>query len=205
MNINKILDPLEILESYKTNHSLNESSLQRIWQHITNPKTIFAVVSAYRGGMDNESRHRQLAKDIRDKGFGYIEQKGGYTYEDPETGEEGTSEEKSYLIPNIPKKVAIDLALKYSQESILYKDFDGFFLIETATGNIWMKFSTSDQSLTFDPAVVKKAYSQLIKTNANQRVKVAYIAEKIIPTRTEAYLSIKAEKLPQSRWVKVLE
>ena len=82
---------------------LTESSLSRIWLHIEK-KTNFAVISASRGDYsdkENNDRYRQLKNIIREKGYGFIEMRGGYK----EDG--GFVYEKSLFIPNISKTEAI--------------------------------------------------------------------------------------------------
>ena len=113
---------MEKLKRYKR---LEESSLSRIWQHVTDEDSSFAVISAYRGIYsedENLKRHNELRIKIRSLGYGYIEQKSGCSYFNPEVGENASVEEKSFFIPNINFKDAITLGRMFKQESVLYKD-----------------------------------------------------------------------------------
>jgi hypothetical protein len=146
---------------------------------------------------ENINNHSNLKKDVRALGYGYIEQDSGYTYETKEKEENGEGErtlvrEKSLFIPEINFEKAIALGLKYKQESILFKDGKKFALIYCRDGidrdgnpykkyDVGMTFkmnvsriekdgeTTSKGQLTFDPRVLKYAYSSLIRANKVQR------------------------------------
>lgn len=192
-----------------------ESSWGRIIQHIESDRT-FAAMSAYLAGydeMENNERHNQLRKDIRDMGYGYIEMDSGYTYDDD------TREfEKSFFIPNISYKDALHLGRKYEQESILWKDSEGFFEIRCDTEEVNMTFDTGRDNggqITFDPETLKIAFSQLRKSNKNQRKPFAFRAESVgrtesegdqrnfeirvyaKPVRSEFYQAQKEKKMPK--------
>lgn len=149
-----------------------ESSISRIWQHITNGKN-FAVISAFLGDddeLDMES-HKQLAKDIRQLGLGYIPLDSGYSYKDTERGHDKIKNEKSYFIPNISKEDALQLGEKYGQETILWKDQDEFVMIRP-DGGVEMTFKKDESdSLTFDKDVLKMAFSSLLRANKSQKGK----------------------------------
>lgn len=187
-----------------------ESSLSRIWQHITNGDT-FAVISAFRGmntDSENLKLHNQLKSDVRGMGLGFIEQKSGYTYSNPDTGEDGTVDEMSLFIPKITLAQSVKLGRKYNQESILFKDNDRFVLIDCKSGSVDLTFkkATSDRPLTFQPDVLKYAFSQLNKGNKNNKIKYAFKTEGYelkIPTRTESYKSIQTGKLSETKWIKI--
>lgn len=107
---------------------LKESSLSRIWTFVEKDKYSFGILSAFRDDYDkkgNMERHKQLKKEVRDRGYGYIEMDGAY----PEGGK--TAKEKSLFIPNISKKDIIDLGIQYEQDSVMYKDAKGFVYIGT--------------------------------------------------------------------------
>jgi hypothetical protein len=190
-----------------------ESSISRVWQHINDGKT-FAVISAFRGSNDpkeNLNLHNKLKSDVRALGLGFIEQKSGYTYQNPDSGEEGTVDEMSLFIPNIDEKSALKLGKKYKQESILFKNQNQFILLNCDTGSVDMKFAKSTNgSLTFKPDVLKYAFSQLIKGNKNSQKKYAFVAESINvyellpPNRTESILSMKSGELAKAKWVKIV-
>lgn len=193
---------MEKLKRYKR---LEESSLSRIWQHVTDEDSSFAVISAYRGIYsedENLKRHNELRIKIRSLGYGYIEQKSGYSYFNPEVGENASVEEKSFFIPNINFKDAITLGRMFKQESVLYKDKEkGFGLFMCDTGKLDLLFKRNDKLYSFDKEDIKVAYSQLIKSNNNQRkMKFAYVAEYYIPSRTDALKGIKERKIPEAKW-----
>ena len=160
---------------------LKVSSLLRIWQHITDPDSSFGVISAFRGTYsqeENMKRHNQLKKDIRSLGLGFIEQKSGYSYMNPESGEEVPVEERSFFIPEIDFDTCLKLGRKYKQESVLYKDSEkGFGLFLCSNGKREMLFKNRDHLFTFNKNDVKNAYSQLVKSNNSQKIKIPYIAE----------------------------
>ncbi len=164
---------------------IRESSWSRIIQHIEGPKP-FAVISAYQRNNtkeENTKLHYELEHDITNLGYGYIEMDSGYLY--AETGE--TKKEKSFFIPSISLIRAIQLGIKYKQESILYKDNSGFKLIYTTAENGFhvgqiattfdMKRKPNGQ-ITFDADTLKLAFSKLIKGSKNQvSKKFAYVPE----------------------------
>lgn len=187
---------------------LQESSLSRIWQHIVNPETSFAVISAYRGiysEEENLKRHNDLKQVIKSLGFGFIEQRSGYSYKNPESGEEVPVDEKSFFIPNIDFTSAIKLGRKFEQESILYKDSEkGFGLYMCDNGKLEMLFKNKNRLVNFNKNDVKNAYSQLIRSNNSQKVKFAYVAEHYIPSRTDALKNSGSSKLVESKWIKII-
>jgi len=192
------------------NKVITETSYSRILQHINNTDT-FAVISAFRGSnsdRDNYDLHKQLMADVRSKGYGFIEQKSGYTYQEPGSAEEGTVDEMSLFIPKITEAEAMELGNKYGQESILFKDDTKFVLLNCKSGQADMTFKKG-RAITFDQAVLKYAFSQFVSANKNQRSKFAFVTEgvtlheKVIPGRHESYLSQSSGKLAQARWVKV--
>jgi hypothetical protein len=193
--------------------TLKESSWSRIIQHIEDDDS-FAVISAFLKNKDrqfNIGKHNQLRDDIVGKGYGhgygYIEQDSGYNYRSKITGASIYSKELSFFVPNMKYNEAMSLAQKYNQESFLYKDNNlGFVLVYSKDdvdsdgkpfkiGDIGQGFNfKKDNSgkITFDPAVLKMAYSALMKANKSQKSKpFAYVAtntikEAIIPSRADA-------------------
>ena len=183
-----------------------ESSISRIWQHINNPSTIFAVISAYLNEKDDKLNHEQLRKDIKQLQLGYIEMDSGYSYKSKDT--QIVANEKSYMIPNISKRQAITLAQKYRQESILWKDEISFILLGTrediGIGEELMKFKSNGKTLTFDKNEVKKAFSSLIKVSKNQRGrKFAYLKEMRIKDYPTVYLYA-GKNIPDDEWLRIL-
>jgi len=191
-----------------TNPVLSESSWSRIIQHVEGDDD-FAVISAYRSSNtddENLKQHAKLKDEVRKLGFGYIEQSSGYTYKDASTGESEVRQERSLFIPKIDYKNAMLLGAKYNQESILLKNKEkGFVLIYTTSGVkddgtkfkmgdvdiVFKSKKDKDGKITFDPEVLKYAYSSLLHANKSQKGKkyafvVESICEGIIPTRTNS-------------------
>lgn len=186
----------------------NETSLSRIWQHVTDSTRSFGVISAYRQDLyseeKNEERHNQLGKELKSKGYGIIEQKSGYTYKDIKTNKETMVEEKSWFIPRITFKECLVLGKKYDQESVLYKDENGFGLYFCSNGKLDMKFKDKKGIFSFNKNDIKIAYSQLIKANQGQKVKFSYIAEYYIPSMTDAYESLSEKELSVAMWINII-
>jgi len=149
---------------------LIESSLSRIMQHITNDKS-FGVVSASRksnSDKENDDLYKELIKDVRKMGYGYIKLRGGYKEET------GFVNEKSLFIPNITKNDIIKLGKKYNQDSVLYKDYNGFYEIGTneftGVGKILTRFKTDDISIDDTGEVFTEFFSKLVKgSHANKK------------------------------------
>lgn len=166
-----------------------ESSLSRVWQHINDPDTQFAIISAYvYKHPDNGKRHQELQNRVRDLGYGYIELDSGYTYYGED--EDILIEEKSLMIPGIRKPEAVKLGYEFDQESILFKKGTDFVLLGTSKqkdspgtmGSVLMRFQTGSDNMTFDPEVVQNAFSSLSSDNRD----FAFVAEQAIkdfPTR----------------------
>ncbi len=79
-----------------------ESSLSRIWQHITNPERSFGVISAYLDiftDSENIQRHDKLEQVIREYGFGFVEQKSGYTYLHHKTLQQNEAVYSTHYVP----------------------------------------------------------------------------------------------------------
>ena len=183
-----------------------ESSFSRVWQHIENPTSLFAVISAYLDTKNDVLNHEQLRKDIRKLGFGYIEMDSGYTYQ--VDGKSKIANEKSYMIPNITKKEALKLALKYGQESILWKDDKSFVLLESrkdvGVGKELMVFKSKGKSLTYDKDTVKVAFSALRKGSKNQiGRKFAYLGEMRIKDFPTVYLYA-GKNIPDDEFLRII-
>lgn len=198
----------------KYKYLLQESSWSRII-HPVESGTSFAVISAYMIELPigkNKERHEELRKDIRIKGYGYIEQNSGYSYKKKDTDQTLMSDEESFFIPMMTKKDALQLCNKYEQESILFKDDSGFFCL-LADGKIDMIFKTERNKktgvITFHPDILKLAYSQLKKGTKNQRnqrfayvvKECLYIEELKIPDR---YQGLKEGKIPIAEFIRIL-
>jgi len=185
-------------------NTLQESSLSRILQHIESNRTFavisaFRGYNPMNGWQLDYPELIDLEEDERDKiikeldedaheelkielrkiyNFGAIEQGSGYEKVD----------EKSFFIPNISYDRAFYFANKYKQQSILWKDNNFFGIIYTLnfidseTGiehkehekGIEFERQIKDGVITFNPEVLKYAYSQLFRGNTNQKKKFAF-------------------------------
>ena len=99
-----------------------ESSLSRIMTHVTKTEN-FGVISPFRkefSNKENLDRYKELKEIVRERGYGFIELKGGYQEED------GFVNEKSLFIPNIKKNEMLELGKKYNQHSVIVKDSNAF-------------------------------------------------------------------------------
>ena len=141
-----------------------ESSLSRVWQHVTKPKSTFGVISPFRkenSKKENEDNYIELKKIVRDMGYGYIEMKGGYKEE------EGFVNERSLLIPNIKRKEIVDLGKQYDQWSVLFKDEKQFVELgsKPASGidKVLQTFVKGDDNMTFAKDAIKDFFSSLFK------------------------------------------
>jgi len=142
----------------KIREYLVESSLSRIWQHVENKDSVFAVISAYQGDDPKQDKrnHIKLHNEIRSMGYGLIEFESQWEYEDGFIGKE-----KSFLVPNIKKEEALQLCKKYNQEAILYKDGNSFVELKQ-NGTVAMKFNSSSGKNNFTMAN-KQIFSKLTK------------------------------------------
>ena len=145
---------------------INESSLSRILSHIESDRS-FGVVSSFRGDLsrkENMDRHAELKNLTRQKGYGFIEMRGGYKEEDG-----GFVNELSLFIPKVSKKDIMELGTKFDQDSIIYKDKDSFELVgtnrATGRGKVLMNFRGGGprDSVTLAKDAMKDFFSSLLK------------------------------------------
>jgi len=211
----------ELQQKILNEQVLKESSWSRIIQHIEKGGS-FAIISAFSRENDkqrNYALHNKLRKYITEKGYGYIEQNAGYTYKDDITGEDLISQELSFFVPSMSLDEAISIGEEYEQESILFKDDKGFKLVYTKDGEgfhkgqIGMIFKMDkkpDGQITFNPEILKYAFSQLKKGTKNQiGKKFAYIAECIFvkegrpPVWAEAMAHASRKEMLSVRWKQI--
>lgn len=97
---------LELFESVM----LNESSLSRLHKLLSDDEVMLAIISRSRGNITingkpipkteidsvNDQRYKDLLKDIRDKGYGFVEIRGGYV--ENQNGEQVPVVEKSVMV-----------------------------------------------------------------------------------------------------------
>jgi hypothetical protein len=103
---------------------LKEISLSRVWQHATNERQPFGIMTAFQRGAtfaDNMTALIRLAYEVHSAGYGYTFLDGHYTYSD--TGE--PAEERSLFIVGSDsgnlKGALKQWATTYGQESVLFK------------------------------------------------------------------------------------
>lgn len=160
---------------------LYESKLSRVWQHITDPKSVFGVVSAERSEYRKDSKVRtlQLKKIIIDKGYGFIELKGGFneTVSDKNGNETKiTVEENSFFIPKIIKKDLIEMATRFEQDTVLYKDTNGFYEIDTKNniGKVLTKFKTTGENVISTTSDIIKDFFSKLKKGSHKNKKFVF-------------------------------
>lgn len=203
----------------KTNN-IQESSLQRVYQHLNTPGRTVLVISAYVKDPEllakvsglkttlskeeqdkiNLQRHKNLREELEKDKIGYIEFDSGYEY----TGEKEVTPEKSYMVMNLNREQALALGQKYNQQSILWKDNHGFFLLGCEKGDEWMQFNTTKVEMIMGEEVFNKAFSALIKANSSQKgVKFHYLAQKEIPSTQESLIDLDMGRIPKIRIKKI--
>lgn len=147
----------------------------------------------------DEEAHEKLSTELRKiYNFGAIEQGSGYAKVD----------EKSFFIPNINYNDAFEFGNKYKQQSIIWKDDTFFGIIYTMNftdeygthkehdKGIQFQRGIKDGVITFNPEVLKYAYSQLFRANKNQRKKYAFTVKE--NTNIDNYQVY--EKCTYDRW-----
>lgn len=134
--------------------AINEKSLNRIIdKHGYNG---YAIVSAYRHDKtpaENRKNHLALIDDVNKAGFAYMKMFGGFI-EDIDTDNPVEVKEPVLFITNFKrgsvkplentdelKKLAMDLCVKYNQDSILFKDIDSEPMYIDKEGNVDFQFS----------------------------------------------------------------
>ena len=144
---------------------LSESSLSRIMTHIEKTEN-FGVMSPFRkevSDKENLDRYKELKVVVREKGYGFIELKGGYQEET------GFINEKSLFIPNIKKKEMLELGKKYDQHSVIIKDKKAFAMVGTnknaGIGKVLDKFDIGGRNISVDDVgdKFKDFFSRLLK------------------------------------------
>ena len=138
---------------------LNESSLAKIYQRLKDSNGQFGVISGFRKTNTkevNEENHKELRTYAKEHGFGYIELRGGFVENENEK-----VIEKSLFLNGISEKELFQLANKYEQESVLFKNSDKFAEINPKDGTIIKSFDKN--SFTLDMKIIQDYYSRLLK------------------------------------------
>ncbi len=140
---------MKIKENY-----IMEGGLGRLWQ-LTKDTSTFAII----GSQDKDSKIHNpnklynLVKDVarNTDGVGYNYIDGSYRYDGGSTGEE-----RSMIVYNISKEVALDIARQLNQETITWKDKDFFGIIRVPNGEVDVKFANNDKNMCFDQETIRK-------------------------------------------------
>lgn len=114
----------------KSSGYIHEASLGRIWQHVNNKDTAFAIITAFRDEYtlsQNRRRNAQLKNAIRSNGFGFVKIIGSWienqgTENEIKVTEESffiTSENGSELKGFIKKMIK-----KYDQDAAVFRNSD---------------------------------------------------------------------------------
>jgi hypothetical protein len=196
-----------LIEAFRNGDKpLRESSLSQIIKHITEPTSTFAQISASRkqySKKENEERHQQLKQDVRKLGFGFIEMAGGFEEED------GTVQEKSLFIPNMPKDIAVRLGEKYEQFSVIWKSPDEFIEIGTnknsGINNVISRFKkTGRDVIDLNKDSVKNFWSQIYK-GAHRNKKFLFVMERVdVPWWAEWRIHSKQAGDDTELWFRIL-
>lgn len=113
---------------------LDESSLSRVWQHVSQHKVpTWGMLTAFRSSntrAENLKLNKQLAADLRDKGYGFFKVEGHWLecqddtipYDKCPTDKLVDATEESLFVPGISKSDIHMLGKKYGQDSVLYGD-----------------------------------------------------------------------------------
>jgi len=185
---NKIVDLQKIGANYYLYNKMDKKeetqNLSRLYQH-TKDKDTFAII----GSQDKDTkqnRSNELKSEISKaqkqfKNVGYNQLEGTYTYEN---GEQGI--EDSYIIYNIPKNTALDIANKLNQESIIWKDSNYFGFIN-ADGSEDYTFKNQDKNMTFDDKITNMFGSKF--KNGSNRLAFAFECKLIETTATGSNFS----------------
>lgn len=143
---------------------LLETKLSRLKAHADKG---FFIISAFRGNYSwerNMKRHRELQKDVREAGLGFVELWGAWI-EGKGTPEEETVKELSLFVPYKPTftdeeffDVAVDQMFRYDQDAIVYRgpDDDVIRILDDDQDEIYTLGS-------FQPDKIADIYSEIKK------------------------------------------
>jgi len=140
-------------------------------------------------------------------GYGFTELRGGYIETIPDTGEKINVTEDSLLINNITKQEAIALGYKYNQDSILYKDANGFYMLKANPKNPAIERNFKKKMGKDNMNILINGFSEYfssLKKGSHADVKFNYIEE---AEGWDWFKAVKAGKDGQKnrKWIKILE
>lgn len=146
----------------KFENYLKETSINRLTSHSNNDKISVAIITSFRGELDNQEnlkRNKKLEREIKPLGYGYIKLEGHWI--ETQDGEKISVKEMSYFI--IGKK-SDDLKSslkkwisKYNQEAGLYKP------VGTKNFKIIYKNGSEENVGEFKPNKAGDMYSKIRK------------------------------------------
>jgi hypothetical protein len=129
--------------------TLSEVKLSRIWNSLNNEKTSLGIITAMRSEYDHDEnirRNKQLANELRTKGYGYVFADGKWIENEGKPNEKLVSEDSIIVTstkdPNILKNDLIELSKKYEQEGFTFREAGSdIVLIIDGNGKIIHKFN----------------------------------------------------------------
>jgi hypothetical protein len=193
---------------------ITETKLSRLWSHIQN-RTPFGMVSLSRSDMSNKEKDRafiRLKEEVRKKGYGYIELKGGYIEHDDEgSPTKEVVNELSLMVPNITKEHLIELGtinLGYGpQDTVLYCDgenFLGYIITNPVLGEVGspettFEYGKDKDALPMGKEAVSKYFSML-KKGSHSSKKFGFKVEQMDNFRLYEMGQIRTPKNPNGDW-----
>ena len=153
---------------YRTAKVLDEVSLNRIYQHVTEKKVpSWGIITAYRNGntkSQNIQKNKELGQKLRDMGYGFAKMKGAWKecqdqsvpYAKCPPDKLVDAHEITYFIPNMKKDQLHQLCNEFQQDAVIYGD-------ESTKGNAHLMFQdgSSENIGKFHPDTIAQNYTKL--------------------------------------------
>ena len=145
---------------------MDEASLSRAYQHVVEKKSpSWGIVTAHRSihsKKENESRNKQLEKDLRGMGYGFFKMEGHWQecqdsnidYKDCPKDQLKDATETSLFVPGIKENEIAGLCKKYDQDSVIYGD------TKKDHTKLIFKNGAEDDIGKFHPNKISQAYSK---------------------------------------------
>ena len=155
---------------------IRKSVFDLAWEFASKKGRSLAVISAHAEltPNDNYKRLYDLSGALCSLGFPYIQLTCTYTKHALAEESPTNVQEHCVLTVSISKKNAIDLAVKFGQRSLLWKDVDGFVLLGTQDseyGKVLMTFTGPGEVTAFDYKLLNRAYMHLLGFNRECEIK----------------------------------
>lgn len=150
----------------RKNYSIDEASLSRAYQHVVDKKSpSWGIVTAHRSEFskrENESRNKQLEKDLRGMGYGFFKMEGHWQecqdssidYKDCPKDQLKDATETSLFVPGVKENEIAALCKKYDQDSVIYGD------TKKDHTKLIFKNGSEDDIGKFHPNRISQAYSK---------------------------------------------